>query len=152
MNLSLNPKAFDRPLRFEWFTSEEGETWQLALESLLIGLGLKRYELILTMNYVAQTLNRIGKEKLRRHFEIRPIAIGEEHSLVELRWSPGHIDRGLSLRLYAYVDFEAACLVGLCFRQKVVGASPAETTQLQNIDISRAIDLAKRHRSSLRGG
>ena len=151
MNLSLNPKAFDSPLRFEWFDSEEGGTWQLALDNLLRELGLDRYELILTLNYVAQTLNRIGKEKLRRHFEIRPIAIGEEHSLVELRWSPAQIGRGLNLRLYAYVDFEAACLVGLCFRQKVVGVSPSGTTHLQNIDISRAIDLAKRHKSLLRG-
>jgi len=145
MNLSLNPKAFSGPLRFEWFVSEEGSTWELALEYLLGQMEIQEFESLLVFNYVAETLTRIGKAKLRRHYEIRPISLGQDLSLVELRWTPAQLGQDVNLRMYAYVDYEEARLIGLCFRQKVIGVTHSDTTRLQNRDIQRAISLASRH-------
>jgi hypothetical protein len=148
MNLSLNPKAFSGPLRFEWFVSEEGSTWQIALNRLLSGLALDELEQVLVEDLVGTTLERIGKEKFRRHFEIRPISMGQ--SIVELRWLPHQLARGIHLRLYAYLDVEGGLLLGLCFRQKVIGRNQSETNQNQNQDILRAINLALQHKSQER--
>jgi hypothetical protein len=149
MNLSLNPNAFPEPLVFEWFASDEGSTWEIALSRLLKDLDLEYLEKELVHDYVAQTLARVGKAKLRRHFEIRPISLGEEHSLVELRWLPRQLSNGPNLRLYAYLDFEGSRLIGLCFRQKIVGQTGLETNQIQNQDILNAIELAIRHKEGI---
>jgi hypothetical protein len=106
---------------------------------------IQEFESLLVFNYVAETLTRIGKAKLRRHYEIRPISLGQDLSLVELRWTPAQLGQDVNLRLYAYVDYEQARLFGLCFRQKVIGLTHSETTRLQNRDIQRAISLASRH-------
>lgn len=145
MNLSLNPKAFSGPLRFEWFVSDEGSTWELALQYLLARMEIEEFERLLVFNYVAETLTRIGRAKLRRHYEIRPISLGQDLSLVELRWTPAQLGQDVNLRMYAYVDYEKALLIGLCFRQKVIGVTHSDTTRLQNRDIQRAISLASRH-------
>lgn len=142
MNMSLNPKAFSGPLRFEWFVSEEGSTWQIALNRLLSDLELDEIERVLVEDLVGVTLGRIGKEKFRRHFEIRPISIGEDQSLVELRWLPQQLIRGMHLRLYAHLDIRGGRLIGLCFKQKTIGKDLAATKLIQNQDIFRAIDLA----------
>jgi hypothetical protein len=114
-------------------------------------LALSEREQIFVEDLVGLSLGRIGKEKFRRHFEIRPISVGQEHSIVELRWLLHQSPKALHLRLYAYLDIEGGRLIGLCFRQKVIGATTSDTKQSQNQDIFRAIDLAIQHKAEGRG-
>jgi hypothetical protein len=151
VKMSLNPQSFPSSLTFEWFASDEGLTWQAALSRLLGELALDELEQVFVENLVGLTLGRIGKEKFRRHFEIRPISIGQEHSMVELRWLLNQSTGALHLRLYAYLDHEAGRLIGLFFRQKVIGSTTTDTQQSQNQDIFRAIELAIQHKAEEKG-
>lgn len=144
MNLSLNPKAFARPLRFEWFESEEGETWEASLRSLISGLSISWFTTSLVEDRVAETIERIGVKKFQRHLEVRPIAQGADLGLVELRWNFYQLPTNLILRLYCCLVTDRALLVGLCFRRKRILETEAATREAQNRDILEAIGLSKR--------
>lgn len=144
MNLSLNPKAFPRPLIFEWFVSEEGDTWEVSLQRCLKGLSVSQPEPSFVEDRVAETLELIGVEKLRRHFEIKPIAQAANLGLVELRWDFRQVPEGLKLRLYCSLLPEKSLLVGLCFRPKRILETASQTKSAQNKDILEAVRLSKK--------
>ena len=144
MNLSLNPKAFPGPLVLEWFASEEGDTWEVSLQRCLKKLSISQPELSFVQDRVAETLELIGLEKLRRHFEIKPIAQAADLGLVELRWDFRQIPEGLKLRLYCSLLPEKSQLVGLCFRPKRILETASQTKSAQNKDILEAIRLSKK--------
>ena len=143
MNLSLNPKAFDRPLRFEWFDSEEGESWDFVLRSLMQEVSESSFEVSFVEDRVAETLEKIGVQKLQRHLEIKPIAQGIDLGLVELRWNFLQLPTNLKLRFYCCLVPDKALLVGLCFRRKRILETKPATKSAQNHDILEAINLAK---------
>ena len=142
MNLSLDPRKFDRPLRFVWFSSAEGDSWREGLESALGSVKVSVYQSINIANTVSATLNRVGNERFRRHFEIKPIALGISQNLVELRWRIQATEPVIHLRLYCKLRVDEGELVGLCFRPKRLASSSGETLAFQNQDIRKALDLA----------
>lgn len=152
MNLSLDPRKLRRPLRFAWFGGAEGTSWKDGLESGLAELRLTEYQVLNIANLVAATLNRVGNEKFRRHFEIRPIALGIAQNLVELRWQIQTTEPVIHLRLYCKLRLDEGELVGLCFRPKRLASSSAATLAAQNQDIHRALDLALQHESNKQNG
>ena len=142
MNLSLDPTKLERPLRFLWFGSTEGKSWREGLESGLAEVLLTEYQFLNIANLVAATLNRVGNEKFRRHFEIRPIALGIAQNLVELRWQIQTTEPVIHLRLYCKLRVDEGELLGLCFRPNRLASSRGETLDFQNQDIRKALDLA----------
>lgn len=152
MNLSLDPTKLERPLRFLWFGSTEGKSWRDGLESGLAEIRLTEYQFLNIANVVAATLSRVGNEKFRRHFEIKPIALGIAQNLVELRWQIQTTEPVIHLRLYCKLRLDEGELVGLCFRPKRLASSRAATLAAQNQDIHRALDLAIQHESNKQNG
>lgn len=142
MNLSLNPRKLERPLRFVWFGSTEGKSWREGLESGLAEVLLTEYQFLNIANLVAATLSRVGNEKFRRHFEIKPIALGISQNLVELRWQIQTTEPVIHLRLYCKLRVDEGELLGLCFRPNRLASSRGETLDFQNQDIRKALDLA----------
>lgn len=142
VNLSLDPEKFRSPLRFVWFPSSEGTSWRDGLHSGVSAQALNSYQLIIVTSTVAVTLSRVGNQKFRRHFEIKPLALGTSQNLIELRWHIQSAGLDLHLRLYCALRVEEGLLLGLCFRPKQFATNSAETAAAQNRDIQRALDLA----------
>lgn len=141
MNLRLDPLAFPEPLRFVWFLSEEGSSWQAALDIQLRKNQIEGLDADLVRSAVEQTITRVGIDKFRRHFDIRPISQGKHQGLVELRWKVEAAGHAYHWRLYATLLTEDSLFVGLCFRQKVITPDDSQTKNFQNQDILHALKL-----------
>ena len=141
MNLRLDPLAFPEPLRFVWFLSEEGSSWQVALDSQLRKNQIEGLDADLVRSAVEQTISRVGIDKFRRHFDIRSISQGKHQGLVELRWKVEAAGHAYHWRLYATLLTEDSLFVGLCFRQKVITPDDSQTKNFQNQDILHALKL-----------
>jgi hypothetical protein len=141
VNLRLDPLAFSEPLRFVWFLSEEGSNWQAALDIQLRKNQIEGLEADMVRAAVEQTISRVGIEKFRRHFDIRPISQGKHQGLIELRWKVEVAGHAYHWRLYATLLTQDSLLVGLCFRQKVIIPDDSQTKYFQNQDILHALKL-----------
>lgn len=139
--MRLDPLAFPEPLRFVWFLSEEGSSWQSALDIQLRKNQIEGLDADLVKSAVEQTISRVGIEKFRRHFDIRPISLGQHRGLIELRWKVEAAGHAYHWRLYASLLTQDSLLVGLCFRQKVITPDDSQTKNFQNQDILHALKL-----------
>ena len=139
--MRLDPLAFPEPLRFVWFLSEEGSSWQAALDIQLRKNQIEGLDADLVRSAVEQTISRVGIDKFRRNFDIRPISQGKHQGLIELRWKIEAAGHAYHWRLYASLLTQDSLLVGLCFRQKVITPDDSQTKNFQNQDILHALKL-----------
>lgn len=152
---NLDPGEFVGQLSFLWFTSQEGADELEALASIIAKLDLSPAAEVLVTRQVMSDLARIGQTKFRRHYEFRKVASAKKLVILELKflfvWSE---QSQLRLRLYSTFDPERVALIGLCFREKKVGATHDQTRRLQNRDIESANQLAKEYfeRRTFEGG
>jgi hypothetical protein len=141
---NLDPTQFVGQLSFRWLASHEGIDELDALARLVAKLDLPTPAGVQVMSQVLSDLARIGQTKFRRHYEFRKVASAKKLVILELKFLFAWSEQSqLRLRLYSTCDPEKVDLIGLCFREKKVGATPDQTRRLQNRDIESANQLAK---------
>lgn len=139
---NLDPKRFQGALRFVWFASGEGRDLDEALEIFSRRQALEARRASDLKAAVKSTVARVGSSKFERHFEIKRIVSFGEIRLFELRWRISE-SPPLLLRLYFTLDADKSLVVGLCFREKLLLESVANTRFSQQRDMESAADLAR---------
>lgn len=143
---NLDPEQFAGQLSFLWFASQEGIDELDALARLVAKLDLPTPAGVQVTRQVLSDFARIGQTKFRRHYEFRQIASAKRLVIFELKFLFAWSEQSqLRLRLYLTFDPEQVALIGLCFREKKVGATPDQTRWLQNLDIESANQLAREY-------
>lgn len=142
---NLDPAHFDGELKFVWFPSEEGSaaTEGLFQTLTLFGFPVSPYDEV--ESQVLAVLGKIGVSKFRRHYEIRKLSLVSEPELYELKFLIPLPSGEMCLRLYLTVDDALSMAVGLSFKVKRIGEDSTLTRELQNQDISDALNLARKY-------
>lgn len=141
MRASLATSGENAHLELFWCRSSEGLTWQEGLRTQFPEMNQSDFQLALIEGAVLATLKRFEAGLLKQRQDVRPISLGDQENLFELRWQfafDGELNR---LRMYFVENALRACAV--CFRLKMVLETNELTRLKQNMHIAQAKELAQ---------
>ena len=141
MRASLTASGEHAHLELFWCRSSEGLTWQEGLWKQFPEMSQSDFQLALIEGAVLASLKRLEAGLLKQRQDVRPISLGDQENLFELRWQ--FAINGELKRLRMYFVENALRAFAVCFRLKMVLETNEQTRLKQNMDIAQARELAQ---------